>query len=207
MAVEHHLVQGLVGDRGGRVQLALGFLNDDLQLPGELTRVDDRMAERVGLDVERGLQARRGKNGEVAGMVVTGTGVEIPTRALGLPGNGTDPPALGALEEHVLQDVGDPDPAVGLVEESRLDLGHHGHDGCGAVLLDQERQPVGQDVAADTRGPERRSGGHDGLVLHHDSQHAGFGATTNEGLRVGGGDDDPGLGLPPPSQARHEVGE
>src|SRR6266536_1892495 len=57
------------------------------------------------------------------------------------------------------------------------------------------------------RTPAVQSGGAEDTMgcLHHDSQHAGFGATTNEGLRVGGGNDDAGLGLPPPSQARHEV--
>src|SRR3954452_13348888 len=46
------------------------------------------------------------------------------------------------------------------------------------------------------RTPAVQNGGPEdtmGCSLHHDSQHAGFGAPTNEGLRVGGGDDDPGL--------------
>ena len=57
--VEHHLVQRLVGDGARRVELALGLLDDDLELARQLAGVDDRVAERVGLDVERGRRARR----------------------------------------------------------------------------------------------------------------------------------------------------
>ena len=53
VAVEHHLVQRLVRHRRRRVELALGFLDDDLELAGQLALVDDRVAQRVGLDVER----------------------------------------------------------------------------------------------------------------------------------------------------------
>jgi hypothetical protein len=135
--VEHHLVQRLVGDRGGGVELALGFLDDDLQLAGELGLVDQRMAEGVGLDVHRLREARGRQDGEIAGVIVAGAGVEIAARALGLTGDGPDAAARGALEEHVLEHVGDAQPAVGLVEEARLHVGHHRHHRRRAVLLHQ----------------------------------------------------------------------
>ena len=53
VVVVHDLEQRLAGDRARRISLALGLLNDDLQLPGEFVGVDDRMLERVRLDLER----------------------------------------------------------------------------------------------------------------------------------------------------------
>ena len=68
VAIEHHLVQRLVGHGGRRVELALGFLDDDLELAGQLVGVDDGMAERVRLDVEGRGKAGGGKDGEVRGV-------------------------------------------------------------------------------------------------------------------------------------------
>jgi hypothetical protein len=151
--VEHHLVQRLVGDRAWRVQLALGLLDDHLQLAPELVGVDHRVAEGVGLDIERGLETGGGEDGEVRGVVVRGAGVEVAARALGLPRDGSHPAARGALEEHVLEDVGDAGPAVGLVEEPRPHVGDDRHHRRGVIGLHQQGQAVVQDLLSDTGGP------------------------------------------------------
>jgi hypothetical protein len=55
----------------------------------------------------------------------------------------------------VLEDVGDTDPAVGLVEESRLYMGHDRHHRGGVIELDQECQAVGEHLASYAVGPDR----------------------------------------------------
>jgi hypothetical protein len=51
--------------------------------------------------------------------------------------------------------VGDPDPAVGLVEEPGFDMGDDRDDGRRVVALDQESKAVGEDFPADAGGPDR----------------------------------------------------
>ena len=63
-----------------------------------------------------------------------------------------------SLEEHVLQHVGDAGPAVRLVEEPRLDVGHHRNDRRGMVRLDQQGEAVGEDFADNVFGPKTVSG-------------------------------------------------
>ena len=89
MAVEHELVQRLLSHRARCIPLALGLLDDDLELASQLIRVDDRVAECVGLDVQGRGQTGGWKDGEVAGVIVAGTGVQISARGLGLPRDGS----------------------------------------------------------------------------------------------------------------------
>jgi hypothetical protein len=121
---------------------------------------------RVGLDFEPGDEAARRQDRVVAGVVVDRVGVEISAGGLGFLRDLSDAAALRPLEEHVLEDVGDADDVVGLVEVSGLDVGHDRDDRSGPVLPDQHRQTVRQDGASDgarvergkTRGAQR--GGH-----------------------------------------------
>jgi hypothetical protein len=86
-------------------------------------------------------------------VVVPGAGVEIPARGLRLASDRSHTATLGALEEHVLQHVRDPGPAVGLVEEPRFHVGHHGNYRGGTIGLDQESETVGKDFPDDAVCP------------------------------------------------------
>ena len=162
VVVVHHLVQRLRGDRAGVVQLAPGLLDDHLQLAAELVGVDGRVHQRVALDGDRLAQVVGREHHVVGGVIVAGAGVEVAAGGLGVPGDLPRPAARRALEEHVLQHVRDPGPAVRFVEEPGLHVGHHGGHGGGAVALDQEREAVGQHLAAHAGGPGGRGGGHAG---------------------------------------------
>jgi hypothetical protein len=69
------------------VELALGLLDDDLELLGQLRGVDQALGVRVGLDVEPVREARRGEHRVVARVVVDGVRVEVAAARLGLLGD------------------------------------------------------------------------------------------------------------------------
>src|SRR5690348_12807540 len=135
--------------------LALGLLDDRLQLAGELLRIDDGVTESVGLNVERLSQPGRGKHGEVTGVIVPRPGIQIPAHRLGLPRYGADAPSSRPLEEHVLQDMRDAGPPVGLIEEARLYVSDQSDYRGRVIGLDQQGQSVGEDLPDDSLGPHR----------------------------------------------------
>ncbi len=157
--IEQHLMQRLVSHRARRIELALRLLDDHLQLALELTRVDQRTAQRRALDLHRAAQSRRGKDHVVRGMVVGSVGIEVAAGRLGLARQlaRAEPPARarrsGTLEVHVLQHVRDAHQLVRLVEETRLDPRDHGNCGGVGIALNQQREPVGEDFAPDVGGP------------------------------------------------------
>jgi hypothetical protein len=152
--VEHHLVQGFLSHRTGRIPLPLGFLNDDLELPFQLIGIDHRVSKRIGLDVQRGVQSAGRKNGEVAGVVVTGACIEVTTCRLGFSGNVPHTAARSPLEKHVLQDVRDAGPVVRLIEKPGFDVGDNRHHRRRVIRLDQKRQAVGENLAVDVLRPD-----------------------------------------------------
>ena len=151
--VEHQLVERLVGNRVRRVELPAGLLNDHLKLPLQLVPVDHRVPQRIRLNVERLAEPRRREYDIVGGVVVAGSGIEIAAGRLGLARDLPHAAARRSLEVHVLQNVRDPLPAIGLVEEAGFDMGDDGDSGRGIVPLDQEGEPVGKHFPPDTRGP------------------------------------------------------
>ena len=151
--VEHHLVQRLVCHRRGRIELALGFLDDHLELARQLAGIDQRVPECVGLDLEPRGEAPCGQHGEVRGVIVARAGIEVAARRLGLPRDLAHPAARRPLEEHVLEHVGDPDPAVRLVEEAGLHMGDHRDGRCRRLVLREEGEPVRQHLARHPLGP------------------------------------------------------
>ena len=98
-------------------------------------------------------EAGGGEDREVGGVIVDGAGVEIAAGALGLPGDRAHAAARGALEEHVLEDMGDAGPAIGLVEEAGLHVGDDRDHRRGVVRLHQQGEAVVQDLAPDARRP------------------------------------------------------
>jgi hypothetical protein len=156
--VVQQLVQRLQRDRRRVVGLSLRLLDDDLELFGQLLRIDDRMGVGVGLDLEAGREARRGQHRVVARVVVDRVRVQVAAGGLGGLRDLADPSLLRALEEHVLEYMRDAHHIVGLVEVARLDVGDDGDDRRGVVTPDDDRQPVGQHGAADGRRIKQRAG-------------------------------------------------
>ena len=118
--------------------------------------VDDRVAECVGLDVQRGGQTGGRKDGEVAGVVVRRCWrSDTRPRVLVSRAMAPDAAPCRALEEHVLEHVGDAGPAVRLVEETRLHVSDHRNHRRGVVRLHQQGEAVREDLADNALGPQR----------------------------------------------------
>ena len=150
---EGEVVELLGGERARVVHLPARLLDDGLQLPGQLLRIQQGVGQRVGLDLQPPGEGLGGEGEVVVGGIVVSPGVELAAQGLDLRG---DPvgggAAVGSLEEHVLDDVGDPDLVVLLVEVARLHPDVHGHDGRGVDLLHQDGEAVGEFFPDDVVG-------------------------------------------------------
>ena len=118
------------------------LLQDDLDLAIDLLGIEDRALDRVRQHLEPHAHLGAGKRCVVAGHVEGGIGVDASAHALHRSRDLTDPPALGALEEHVFVKVCEPSlarPFVGGSDRGPdLDLGH----GRYVDLTQQHGQPV-----------------------------------------------------------------
>ena len=78
------------------------------------------MQHRVGQHLEAEVELRGGQRGVVDGDVERGVGVDASASALHLARHLAHAPALGALEEHVLVEVGETPLVVALVGRAHL---------------------------------------------------------------------------------------
>ena len=126
MTIVQKLVERLGDDGAGIVRFPLGFLYDDLELTGQLVRVDQRSRIGIRLDVEARGEAGRRQHRVVARVIVDRRRVEIAADGLRLLRDLADAARRCALEVHVLEHVRDADDVVGLIEVAG---GHIRHDG------------------------------------------------------------------------------
>ncbi len=106
-----------------------------------------------------------GKRRVVDGDVERGVGVDAPAGALDLAGDLAHAAALGALEEHVLVEVGEPGLVGALVRRAHVRPDLQLDDGREVGFAQQHREPVGKHFTADvglaqgaSRVPERPTG-------------------------------------------------
>jgi hypothetical protein len=153
MDAEREFVELLGGERRGIVHLPAGFLDDGFQLPGQLRRIDQRVHQGIRLDLQPLRESAGGKREVVVGEVVVGPRVQLASEGLHLAG---DLIGRGAarrpLEEHVLDDVGNPDFVVFFVEIARFHPHVQGDHGRGVALLHEDREPVGKPFPGDVVG-------------------------------------------------------
>ena len=140
------LEQRFAGQGRRRIELALCFLDDDLQLARQLVLGELRVHEGIALEVHRSCQSivRCRQHGVVDRLVVDGSGVQVSTQPLRLAGKLAGRTCRSALEIHVLQHMGDPNPLVRLVEVTGLHVGEGSYNWCRTVPLDQQGQSVGE---------------------------------------------------------------
>ena len=145
VAVEE-LVVDAVDVVSRRVVVHVHLFDDDALLALDLLGVEPRVAEHVDEDVERHVAVLGGALDVVAGVLLAGEGVELAADGVDLSGDLARCRApLGALEEHVLGEVGDPVRVLGLVAGARRE-----HDEAGHRLGLRHRggdhpEPVGKD--------------------------------------------------------------
>ena len=131
VAVEERLVHA--ADEVARgVEVHVHLLDDHTLLAVDLLRVEGRVAEHVDEDVERDVARLGGALDVVPGQLLARAGVELAADPVDLGGDVAGRgPALGALEEHVLGEVGDPVRLLRLVAGAR---GEHDEAGDGLRL-------------------------------------------------------------------------
>ena len=124
-----------------RVVVHPDFFEHDLLLFGNLARIEGRVQEHVGKNVDRQRNVTVDDFGVVAGRFFIGESVEIAADAVHRLGDGAGRSAFGTLEEHVLDEVRD--AALFGTFRGRTDVGPNA-ERSGA----NGRHPFGQDADA-----------------------------------------------------------
>jgi hypothetical protein len=141
VAVEERLVD-TADEVARRVEVHVHLLDDHALLALDLVGVELRAAEHVDEHVQRRVPRLGGAAHVVARVLLAGEGVELAADRVDLAGDVPGGrPLLGALEEHVLGEVGDPVGLGGLVARAR---GQH-HEARDGLRL---RHRSGQDAKA-----------------------------------------------------------
>ena len=127
------LLHQVEGDVLGRIHGRGDLLQDHVALAGKLAAIEARRDDDVAQDVERERQVFAQHARVIGGRVDAGRGVEIAADRLDLLGDVLGAPPRGALEGHVLEEMGDAVLAFRLAaaagadpdaERHGLDLGH-----------------------------------------------------------------------------------
>ena len=117
---------------------ALDLLHHHLALPGELAGVEGGKADRVGQHVQAFPGELGGHDRVVDGVVPRGPGVDLAAVGLDVPGDLAGAAAGGALEQHVLVEVGQAGLVGPLVRPSHVHPDLERHDvGSPLWLMDQ----------------------------------------------------------------------
>ncbi len=158
MAREHHAVE-LPQDRGaGIVLLDARLLEDHLALPDDLLGGEGGAKGHVGEELDAGRGGLGGQD-QIEGRVIErGHRVRPAAHALHHPVHVARPELVGALEEHVLLEVGVAELVRGLVAGAHADEEVDRHDVGRAVLLHDQAHAVAQH-RAERRGQVRGVGG------------------------------------------------
>ena len=105
--VEHHVV--------GRVVGGADLLQDDVLFAAQLFLVEGRFRQDVGEDIDRERHMVLEHAGVIGGGFGRGCGIQLAADILDFLGDVASAAAGGALEGHVLEEVGDPVFVLGLV--------------------------------------------------------------------------------------------
>src|SRR5579883_3228653 len=127
------LEEDIVHEIVGLVLMALDLFQDDVLFPAQLLRVDHRVAEHVGEDVDRIRNILRKHFGVVAGVLLVGEGIQIAADPVDLVGDLLGAAPLGPLEEHVLDHMRDSPKLVFLIARPDPDPNT---DRCGLDIID-----------------------------------------------------------------------
>ncbi len=111
--VEHQVVR--------RVLDHADLLQDDLALALQLVRLEGRVLQDVGQKIDRKRQILGQHADVIGGLLARGVGVQLAADILDLLGDRARRAALGALERHVLEHVGDAVDLGPLVARADID--------------------------------------------------------------------------------------
>jgi hypothetical protein len=135
----------------GAVGVVLGephLLEDDLALGVELGLGEVGVDGDVGQQLQASAEVLGRQHDVVVGVVVRGEGVALPAQPLDETVDRAGWSGRRALEEHVLEVVGEPELVRGLVAAARPQPELERHHLAGAVLVDDHHDAAGQNLAA-----------------------------------------------------------
>ena len=180
-AVGVDLVDGFPEDAGhhavGVVVVHVALAEDDLAFAAPFVLGERGGEDGVGEDVEGDLPVAGGEGGVEDGAVAGGVGVDVAAGVGDVLGDAGGIAGGGALEDHVLEEVGEAAAKVlGLVDGAGADPVLDGDKGGGAVVLEEDGEAVVEDEA-----PDGLVGGVEGL-----EGVVGGGGVHGQGLLGGG---------------------
>ena len=147
------------------------FAADDLLLLCELLLRQGGVQGCVGEEFNRRGRAVRRDIDPVDGAVERGVGVDVAAGFLHRAGDFVGAAFLGALEDHVLEEVREPAAQPGvLVDAARLDPDLDAGHGGGVVGFDEDGEAVGEDAG---EGAAAGEGGRGGVRGRQEILHAG----------------------------------
>ena len=146
------LGEELVDEVVGVVLVHLDLFEDDALLAGDVLGGEGGVEDEVGEEVEGGGNVLvEDLDGEADGLFA-GEGVEVAADGVDLAGELLGVAGGGALEDHVLDEVGDAVEGGGLVAGAGGDPGAHGDAADVRHGLGEDEEAVGEGGAADVAG-------------------------------------------------------
>jgi len=159
---DHGLAVGMAGKGGSeqlarelsrrRVHAALDLLAHDLDLALQLARIEGGAGHRVRQDVHALGEELRRQDDVVDGLVEARPRVDLAAARLDRPGDLPGSAAGGTLEQHVLVQMRQARLVGAFVGASHAHPHLDGDHRRRVVFLDQQRQPVGQQMSHGTEG-------------------------------------------------------
>ena len=170
--------KGFVKEIFGVVHVHLDFFEDNLLLVLDVTRIEARVKAEVADNIQSDREMLIENFGVEADLLFGGEGVQHAADGIHFSGDGFGGTALGALEDHVLDEMGKAvllgDFAAGAVAnpDANGDGAHVGH------RLGDDNETVGEHVALDIANLR----GHGGIVTQGRRQWPVFGGQSTVSL-------------------------
>ena len=159
VALPEVLGEELVDEVVGVVLVHLDLFEDDALLAGDVLGGEGGVEDEVGEEVECGGDVLVEDLDVEADGLFAGEGVEVAADGVDLAGELLGGAGGGALEDHVLDEVGDAVEGGGLVAGAGVDPDAHGDGADVGHGLGEDEQAVGQAGAADVAGGWSRAVG------------------------------------------------
>ena len=152
VALPEFLREELVDEVVGVVFVHLDFFEDDALLAGEVVGGEGGVEDEVGEEVEGGGDVFVEDLDVEADGFFAGEGVEVAADGVDFAGELLGGAGGGALEDHVLDEVGDAVEVGGLVAGAGVDPDAHGDGAEVGHALGEDEEAVGERGEADVAG-------------------------------------------------------
>ncbi len=166
------LGEELVDEVVGVVFVHLDLFEDDALLAGDVLGREGGVEDEVGEEIEGGGDVLVEDLDVEADHLFAGEGVEVAADGVDLAGELLGGAGGGALEDHVLDEVGDPVEGGGLVAGAGADPGAHGDAADVGHGLGEDEEAIGEHGLADVAGGLIQGEGGGAELICGDCWHA-----------------------------------